>query len=95
MLHLKKAWSSLGTEPVQSRQSTNSRKNAILVLQCVASASLGFLATAASCGMLFLPIVVVALVVGILAKSPNVRWPAFSVAGSLVVVDAIIMLSTR
>jgi len=85
----------LDTEPVQSRQPTNARKNAILVSQCLASTVLAFSATAASYGMLYFPIVVVALVVGILVKSPNVRWPAFSVAGSLVVVDAIIMLSTR
>jgi hypothetical protein len=66
----------------------------MLVLRCAASTVLAFLATAASFGMLYMPIVVGALVVGILAKSPNVRWPAFCVAGSLVIVDAIIMLST-
>jgi hypothetical protein len=64
-------------------------------MQCVASAVIALLATAASFGMLGIPIVVVALIVGMVAKSPDVRWPAFSVAGLLLVVDAIIMLSNR
>jgi hypothetical protein len=85
----------LGTEPVKSRQPSDSRKKIILVLKCVVSAVLALLATAASFGMLYFPIVVAALIVGVLAKSPNVRWPAFSVAGSLVVINGIVMLSTR
>ena len=85
----------MDTGPVQSRRPTNTRKNSTLALRCLASTGLAVLATAASFGMLFFPIVVVALIVGLLAKSPNVRWPAFSVAGLLVVADAIIMLSTR
>jgi len=85
----------LDTESVESQISSNLRENSILILRCVASAALAFLLTAASFGMLGVPIVIVALIVGIMAKSPNIRWPAFCVAGSLVLVDAIIMLSAR
>jgi hypothetical protein len=84
----------LDTEPVQSRQPSDSRKKVILALKCVGWAVLAVLATAASFGMLYFPIVVAALIVGVLAKSPNVRWPAFSVAGSLVAINGIVMLTT-
>ena len=58
-------------------------------------ACLAFVLSAASFGILSLPIIVIGLILGWFGKSRWVRWPAFSAVGSVLAMYLFLMFTGR
>jgi len=67
----------------------------ITVAACVATACLAFVLSTASFGILSLPILVIGLIVGWIARSRWARWPAFSAVLSVVALFTFLWLTGR
>ena len=62
---------------------------------CILIACLAFVLSAASFGILSLPIILIGLIVGWFGKSRWVRWPAFSAVGSVLAMYLFLILTGR
>jgi hypothetical protein len=67
----------------------------VTVATCVATACLAFVLSTASFGILSLPILVIGLIVGGIARSRWARWPAFSAVFSVVALYTLLWLTGR
>ncbi len=67
----------------------------VVTAACILVASLAIVLSAASFGILSLPIILIGLIVGYFGKSRWVRWPAFSAVGAVVAMYLILILTGR
>ena len=67
----------------------------LIAITCVLAAGAAFILAAASFGILSLPILVVGLVIGGVARSPWARWPALSAVLSVVSMYLFLWLTGR
>jgi hypothetical protein len=69
--------------------------SSVIVAACVATAGLAFVLSTVAFGILSLPIFIVGLIVGGIAKSRWARWPAYSAVLSVVALYIFLILTGR
>jgi hypothetical protein len=67
----------------------------VILAACVVIAGLAFVLSTASFGILSLPILIIGLIVGGIAKSRVSRWPAYSAVLSVVALYIFLWLTGR